>query len=155
MLAKLTIREEAEQFLELAGDVDEAKQLWVVHDKLEKQFGVIQTRSQLLLTLGTITLTITGFSGPQIATSGFWGALGMSLGLCFVLSSMLCLIFGSLRIQWVTQWRGANTLNTIEELLRYRDKKTKAYHLEVGLLAVGLTCYVSGIVAYVVVSVTA
>ena len=152
MLSKLTIREEAEQFLALINDEDASKQLWVVYDKLEKQFGVIQTRSQLLLTLGTITLTITGFSGPKIASSGIFAALGMALGLCFVLSSMLCLIFGSLRIQWVTQWRGPTTLDTIESLLHYRDKKTKAYHLEVGLLAIGLTCYVLGIVAYVLVS---
>ena len=56
---------------------EEARQLLVMHNGpqqlasclqfLRHQFDVIQARMQILLTLSTLALTITGFSGPKIA----------------------------------------------------------------------------------------
>jgi hypothetical protein len=151
MLKKLSREQEADLLLEYIKDSDQNRlsSALGLSEKLEKQFAVIQGRSQLLLTLGTITLTITGFSGPKIASSGPVAQWGMTLGLAFVLMAMICLIWGSLKIQWVTQWTGDDLKSTILGWLEYRDRKTRSYHLEVSLLALGLSAYVIGIIAYV------
>lgn len=60
-----TIEEEAGWLLKLHGGGDAA--LPACLKTASDQFTVIQTRSQLLLTLSTLTFTITGFSGPKIA----------------------------------------------------------------------------------------
>ena len=72
---------EAERLLAVHGSDGLAK----VQGILSQQFQVLQSRSQLLLTLATITLTITGFSGPRIADSNPFGGPLMAIGLCFVL----------------------------------------------------------------------
>lgn len=150
-LGKLSHAEEVDWLLSMGGGKDEAQGFSTACEKLEKQLAVIQTRSQLLLTLGTITLTITGFSGPKIAESGIMAQIGMAGGLIFVLAAMVTLIFGSLQIQWVTQYRADSIKETLLALLAYRDQKTVAYHWEVALLAIGLMFYVGGMVAYVLV----
>ena len=91
--------DEARHLLILGGDLQGALNL------LLQQFSVLQTRAQLLLTVATIALTITGFSGPRIAAAGAFQRYAMAGGLAFVLASMLFIIGGSLRIRWVTQFR--------------------------------------------------
>ena len=66
---------------------------------VEQHLGVLQTRSQFLLTIGTLTLTITGFSGPTIASASGFSAIGLSIGLLLVLCALILLLVGSLRIQ--------------------------------------------------------
>ena len=54
---------------------------------VEQHLGVLQTRSQCLLTIGTLMLTITGFFGPKVAPSTF-STIGLSLGLIFGLGRL-------------------------------------------------------------------
>lgn len=70
---------------------------------LKQHFNVIQARSQLLLTICTLALTITGFSGPKIAQTNMFARYSMVAGIVFVLATMVILLLGGLRIRWVTQ----------------------------------------------------
>ncbi len=117
-------------------------------DHVARQFQVLQTRSQLLLTLGTITLTITGFSGPRMAASGAFARYCLSLGLVLVLSSLIMVLAGSLRVHWVTQFGGHDAIAVLERALRYRDRKTRFFTIELTVLIAGLSAYVSGVVSY-------
>lgn len=117
-------------------------------DHVARQFQVLQTRSQLLLTLGTITLTITGFSGPRMAASGAFARYSLSLGLVLVLSSLIMVLAGSLRVHWVTQFGGRDATEVLERALRYRDRKTRFFTIELTVLIAGLSAYVSGVVSY-------
>lgn len=137
---------------------DEARHLLAVGgglrgalDLLVTQFGVLQTRSQVLLTVSTLALTITGFSGPRIAQSGAFPRLAMAGGLVLVLASMLLIIGGSLRIRWVTQFRapaGGGDAELVAQILCYRDRKTWLFFAELCLLLGGLAAYVAAVVTY-------
>lgn len=117
-------------------------------DIIRHQFDVIQARSQLLLTVGTLALTITGFSGPAIARSGVFARYSMAIGIVFVLAAIIVLLTGGLRIQWITQFVSTDRRQILVDIIQYRDRKTKLYMLELTLLVVGLSFYVASVVAY-------
>jgi hypothetical protein len=120
-------------------------------DVLMQQFQVLQTRAQIMLTITTLTLTITGFSGPKIAAAGLFARTTMVLGILSVLASTLLILGGSLRIQWVTQFRGPDDHALVTSILHYRNRKTRLFFLEICLLVAGLACYVASVVAYFIV----
>lgn len=137
-----TRREEARRLLETTGGL--APALGV----LRGQFNTLQTRAQLLLTVSTLALTITGFSGPRIAAAGVFQRTSMAVGLVIVLASMVLIIGGSLRVRWVTQFTGPDDETLVADVLRYRDAKTRLFFVELCLLVGGLTCYVASVVSY-------
>ncbi len=137
--------EEARHVLALGGSLAGALNLLV------QQFNVLQTRAQLLLTVATLALTITGFSGPRIAAAGAFQRYAMAGGLTFVLASMLLIIGGSLRIRWVTQFRapeGEDASTLLAQILCYRDRKTRLFFVELCLLLTGLAAYIAAVVGY-------
>lgn len=137
--------EEARHLLAVGGSLKAA------HDMLMSQFNVLQTRAQLLLTVATLALTITGFSGPRIAAAGAFQRYSMAAGLVFVLASMLLILGGSLRIRWVTQFRrpeGSDETALLAQILCYRDRKTRLFFVELCLLLTGLALYIAAVVAY-------
>ncbi|MDR0351975.1 MAG: hypothetical protein LBI02_01000 [Opitutaceae bacterium] len=134
--------EEARRLLQTAGSLRGALEMLVA------QFSVLQTRAHLLLTVATLALTITGFSGPKIAAAGAFQRHGMAAGLVLVLVSMLLILWGSLRIRWVTQFSGENDEALLGKILRYRNAKTRLFFAELCLLVSGLTAYVAAVVGY-------
>ncbi|MFI5358227.1 MAG: hypothetical protein ACHQ4G_12920 [Opitutales bacterium] len=115
---------------------------------LMQQFNVLQTRAQIMLTITTLTLTITGFSGPKIAAAGMFAKAAMVAGILATLASTLLILGGSLRIRWVTQFQGATDLEFVTRVLGYRNRKTRLFFAEICLLVAGLACYVASVVAY-------
>lgn len=137
--------DEARHLLAIGGGLRGALEL------LMTQFNVLQARAQVLLTVSTLALTITGFSGPRIAQSGDFPRLAMAGGLIFVLASMLLVLGGSLRIRWVTQFRapaGGDEQALVAQIVCHRDRKTRLFFLELCLLLAGLSAYVAAVVAY-------
>ncbi|HAT09594.1 MAG TPA: hypothetical protein DCS97_03160 [Planctomycetes bacterium] len=118
------------------------------YDVVRQQFAVLQSRSQLLLTLATITLTITGFSGPQIARSGDFARITMAVGLALVLAAVLVLLSG-LRVKWLSQFDAGTPEANLTEAIAYRDRKTMRFQVEIVLLGLGIAAYVSAVIAYV------
>lgn len=115
---------------------------------LKQHFNVIQARSQLLLTICTLALTITGFSGPKIAQTNLFAQYSMVTGIVFVLATMVILLLGGLRIRWVTQLIGDTPRETLASIILYRNRKTRLYFIELSLLVIGLSSYVSSVVTY-------
>jgi len=115
---------------------------------LKQHFNVLQARSQLLLTICTLALTITGFSGPQIVQTNLFARYSMVLGIVFVLAAMVILLLGGLRIRWVTQMIGDTPQTTLSSIIRYRNRKARLYFAELTLLVVGLTSYVASVVTF-------
>jgi len=140
----LTPETEAQQLLQSQGEHG----LKSVISVLMTQFNVLQTRAQMMLTITTLTLTITGFSGPKIAASGMFSRVTMAAGLLSTLASTLLILGGSLRIRWVTQFKGATPLEFVTRVLAYRNDKTRLFFVEICLLIIGLAFYVSAVVAY-------
>ncbi len=144
----LSDEEEARWILDLNGGGEQA--LRPCLDLLANQIGVIQARTQMLLALATITLTITGFSGPKIAEANLFSRYSMSAGLVLVLLSILFLLLGSLQIRWLTQYREDGFEATLRAAIAYRNKKSKKYRIQLITLALGLASYVASVVAFLV-----
>lgn len=141
----LDAEEEASRLLELfTGE----NRLGQAIEFMRHHFDVIQARSQLLLTLATLALTITGFSGPKIAQTNLFARYSMALGIVFVLTAVVILLLGGLRIRWTTQFLGDDPRETLIRIIRYRNHKTRLYFIELGLLVIGLSAYVASVVTY-------
>jgi hypothetical protein len=132
----------------LFGLFSEPDRLGKTIEFMRHHFDVIQARSQLLLTLSTLALTITGFSGPKIAQTNLFARYSMAIGIVFVLSAVVILLLGGLRIRWTTQFLGDDPHETLVRVIRYRNMKTRLYFIELGLLVVGLSAYVASVVTY-------
>ena len=117
-------------------------------DVLMAQFNVLQTRAQLLLSLATLTLTITGFSGPRIAAASLFSRYALIVGLILVLVSVLLILWLGLRVRWVTQFRGQTDEELLVTIIDYRDTKTRSFGWQIGLLGAGLAAYVAGVTSY-------
>jgi hypothetical protein len=111
------------------------------------QLAVLQSREQLLLTLATLTLTITGFSGPAMVQSGWLARSGLIAGLVCVLAGVL-LILATLEARWLTATPGTDRERLVSAI-RLRDRKTQVFRWALALLGLGLTCYVAAVVAFI------
>ena len=145
MKKKLSSEDEAQHIIKLS---KENQHVFAGLRILRDQFGVLQTRSSFILTLCTITLTITGFSGHRIAATNDTARILIALGLLFTLTCLIVLLIGSLRIHWSTQIRSDSPESTLSEIIKYRNSKTKLYIFELFLLAAGLVCYVSSVIVF-------
>lgn len=140
----------------------EARQLLAMHPGprqlaecmqfLRHQFDVIQARMQILLTLSTLALTITGFSGPKIAQTNLFARVSMAVGIVFVLTALLVLLKNGLRLRWISQFTETDPEKILADIIRYRDGKTITYGKALSLLLVGLASYVASVVAFLIYS---
>lgn len=115
---------------------------------VEQHFGVLQTRSQFLLTIGTLALTITGFSGPKIAEASRLSAVGLSIGLVLVLAALVFMMLGTLRIRWLSNLVSDDSETTLAQAVAWRDYKARLFALQLFLLVCGLASYVVALVWY-------
>ncbi|MBL7016396.1 MAG: hypothetical protein ISR84_02440 [Kiritimatiellales bacterium] len=115
---------------------------------IREAFTILQTRSQMLLGLATICLTITGFSGPRMAVSNSFSRFFIGFGLSFVLAAVVAVVIGPLRFRWVTAWKADTLDQTLVENIRRRDLKTRWYRMATFLLLTGLTGYLFSLIFY-------
>jgi len=112
---------------------------------LERQFGVLHNRSQVLLTLCGIVISTTGFSGRIIAGTNRAAQVFVVAGVGLILLAAAVVCFGVLHLRWLTLQPGDSTAAWLDASLRYRDVKTNAYRIGVIVMLVGLTCYCASI----------
>lgn len=143
-MQKLTPRDELDFLRQIYGHDALPTIFGVVRDS----FAVLQTRGQLLLGLITICLTITGFSGHRIASSGVLPKVFVLLGVLSVLASALLILCGPLQVRWMTQSREDTIDETLVRLIERRNRRTRLYHAAVVCLLVGLTGYVLSFAAH-------
>jgi len=136
---------------------DELQYLFEIHGKgnysklyeiLINSSTVLHNRSQLLLSLVTICMAITGFSGPKIAASSLFSRICIGYGLFFILVSTLIIIAGPLHLRWGTQRRAATLDESLIYMITIRNQRTAKYHLSVAALVIGLTGYVGSLIGY-------
>jgi hypothetical protein len=144
MLQKLNPEEELEFLKEIHGSDDYA----VLFGVLKDSFSLLQTRSQMLLGLATICLTITGFSGPRMAASNAWSRFFIGFGLSFVLLSVMALVAGPLRLRWMTRWKADDVEHTLLLHLHQRNLRTVYYKVAMFLLLIGLTGYLLSLIFF-------
>ncbi|NOQ95020.1 MAG: hypothetical protein GQ555_00205 [Desulfobacterales bacterium] len=142
----LTSAEELEYLKTIYGE-NQAEKLFAL---LTDSFNVIQNRAQMLLSLITITLTITGFSGAKIAESSLFARLSIAFGLGFVLLSALILMAGPLRLNWCTRSRSKSLDQSLIKLIEQRNFRTERYHQASVALVIGLIGYVTSVISFLI-----
>jgi hypothetical protein len=116
-----------------------------IHKMFEGQFQVLYQRSQTLISLAGIVITVTGFSGKIIAQTSFLSRVLIVVGLFFVLLSGMLAIWGIIRIRFITQWYEPDIHSFIFHLLENRNRKTQYFILSMISLIFGFTLYVISI----------
>lgn len=127
---------EAKEILDLAGG-DRLR----AFDLVEKQLAVLVLRTQVMLSLSGIVITVTGFSGRAIAETSLLARVSVVSGLFVVLSAAVVAVSGVLRLRWLTQELGGETLAMLERLLAIRDRKSRFLSLALGLFVTGFALY--------------
>lgn len=128
---------------------DGPKSMPAILKVFQEQFGVLQTRTQMLLTLSTITLSITGFSGFRIREAGVLAQWLMASGLIFVVLSMVTIMLVSFRVRWVTQFCTEDYKEYVILIIKYRNWRTTMYVIELGLLLLGISLYSTSLLLFV------
>lgn len=129
-------RREAARILALTGgDAGRAFEM------LERQLSVTVMRTQVLLSLSGIVVTVTGFSGEAIARVGLVAKVSISLGILLVLAAAVTAILGVLRVRWLTQMLADDAEETLLRAIRVRDEKSDALARASWLFAAGFALY--------------
>ena len=129
-------REEAAAILRLTSD-DPLK----AYDVVERQLAVLVLRTQVMLSLSGIVITVTGFSGRAIAETSPLAQLCISTGILVVLASAAVAIGGVLRLRWLTQELDADPVAMLVRAIGQRDKKARFLAWALGLFIVGFSLY--------------
>jgi hypothetical protein len=112
---------------------------------VEAQLDVLALRTQVLLSLSGIVVTVTGFSGRAIAQTSAPARLLVSSGIIIVLAAALTAILGVLRVRWLTQLLADDPLDTVLAGLALRDVKSRRLIAAMALFGVGFACYCAAI----------
>ncbi len=128
--------DEARRLATLVGDDHRA-----AYELVERQLAVLVLRTQVLLSLSGIVITVTGFSGRAIAQSGPAARYSIVVGILVVLLAALTAIGGVLRLRWLSQILGADARTTLETGLALRDQKARYLAVSMILFGVGFAAY--------------
>ncbi|MBI5368645.1 MAG: hypothetical protein HZA54_16535 [Planctomycetes bacterium] len=111
------------------------------YEMIERQMGVLVLRTQVLLSLSGIVITVTGFSGRLIAETSALARLSITSGIFLVLVAAALAIGGVLRLTWMTQEIGPEPRVTLERGIALRDGKSRMLSLALLFFVAGLACY--------------
>ena len=110
-------------------------------DLVEKQLSVLVLRTQVMLSLSGIVITVTGFSGREIARTSETARVLVATGILVVLLSAATAIGGVLRLRWLTQEITDDIEATLTNMLRIRDAKSRFLTAALAFFVVGFACY--------------
>lgn len=119
-----------------------------IYKMLKADFQAIYSYSQSIVGLATISLTITGFSGPRIAASSAFARVTIAIGLIFVILSVLFLLLGPIYPKWMNNPGCLEMDEVFSIYFRRRDSRTFKYRLALVSLVVGLSFYVASVIGY-------
>ena len=131
-----TARQEAEQILKLSrGDEQRA------YDMIERQLSVLVLRTQVMLSLSGIVITVTGFSGRAIAETSNLARWSIASGIMIVLLSAAAAIWGVLRLSWLTQTIDEDALAMLTRGIEIRNAKSRFLRASLVLFIAGFSLY--------------
>lgn len=135
-MANQAQRDEVSRILALTkGDTEKA------YGVVERQLSVLVLRTQVMLSLSGIVITVTGFSGRAIAQTSELARVLVSAGILIVLGAAGTAIGGVLRLRWLTQELRDDVRETLDRMLEIRDTKSRFLSVALVLFLVGFSCY--------------
>lgn len=111
------------------------------YELVQSQFSVLVLRTQVMLSLSGIVITVTGFSGRSIAQTSELARNLVAVGIVVVLGAAAVAIGGVLRLRWLTQDLTDDPVQTLTRMLDRRDQKARYLNVALLLFVVGFACY--------------
>lgn len=111
------------------------------YEVVQSQLSVLVLRTQVMLSLSGIVITVTGFSGRTIAQTSELARLLVASGILIVLCAAGVALWGVLRLRWLTQQLTDDVEETLRRMLELRDDKSRFLSLALLLFLVGFACY--------------
>jgi hypothetical protein len=129
--------------------VDEVKRIMTLtrgdpvkaYELVQQQLSVLVLRTQVMLSLSGIVITVTGFSGRTIAQTSELARNLVATGIMVVLGAAGVAIGGVLRLKWLTQEMTDDTEQTLNRMLDMRDQKARYLNASLLIFMVGFACY--------------
>lgn len=129
--------------------VDEVKRIMALtkgdtgraYELVQSQFSVLVLRTQVMLSLSGIVITVTGFSGRAIAQTSELARNLVAVGILIVLGAAAVAIGGVLRLRWLTQELTDDLEQTLTRMLDIRDQKARYLNVALLLFVSGFACY--------------
>jgi hypothetical protein len=132
----MAIADEVKRIVALtAGDAVKAYEL------VQAQLSVLVLRTQVMLSLSGIVITVTGFSGRAIAQTGDLARGLVAAGILIVLGAAATAIGGVLRLRWLSQELTDDFERTLHRMLEIRDAKARYLSAALVLFVIGFACY--------------
>ncbi len=110
-------------------------------EMVQSQLGVLVLRTQVMLSLSGIVITVTGFSGKAIAQTSAAARYSIVAGLFVVLAAAAVAVGGVLRLRWLTQTLRDDPLEMIQDALEIRDQKARYLSAALALFVCGFGLY--------------
>ena len=129
-------RDEAERIHKLTGG-DTLKS----YEMVERQLSVLVLRTQVVLSLSGIVITVTGFSGRAIAQTSDLARYCIASGILVVLASAATAIWGVLRLNWLTQEIEEDAIAMLTNGIQIRDAKSRFLRAALVLFIAGFSLY--------------
>ena len=111
------------------------------YELIQQQLSVLVLRTQVMLSLSGIVITVTGFSGRTIAQTSELARNLVATGIMVVLGAAGVAIGGGLRLKWLTQEMTDDTEQTLVRMLDMRDQKARYLNASLLIFMVGFACY--------------
>lgn len=111
------------------------------YELVQAQLSVLVLRTQVMLSLSGIVITVTGFSGRTIAQTSELARNLVASGIVIVLGAAVVAIGGVLRLRWLTQELSDDTEQMLTHMLEMRDQKSRYLNAALLTFMVGFACY--------------
>lgn len=108
---------------------------------VEGQLSVLVLRTQVMLSLSGIVITVTGFSGRAIADTGVLARITIVAGLGLVFAAAAVGVWGVLRLKWLTQTIKDDMLETLAAAITIRNRKSISLRAALALFVAGFGLY--------------
>ncbi len=111
-------------------------------DLLGRQLNVLHTRAQVIIGFAAVAVTTTGFSGRLIAGTSTAAQVSIIAGLTTILLSCLLIFVRVMAVDWIISRRLTDDARrSVEEIIHYRNCKTRAYRLGGYGIVIGIAIY--------------
>ena len=111
------------------------------YEMVQSQLSVLVLRTQVMLSLSGIVITVTGFSGKAIAETSALARFSIVAGLFIVLSAAMVAVGGVLRLKWLTQTLSDDSLTSLVAGIELRDAKARYLGIALSLFVLGFSLY--------------
>jgi hypothetical protein len=143
----MDVRDEARRLHQLYAD--QPAQL-VLH--LSSQIATVKTYAQVLVGLGGLTITVTGFSGAHMIRAGSLSAGLMVAGIALVLVGLIVCIRTITLLRWVSQDLRDDLIETAIVVLERRNHQQRMLSIAAFFVVAGLACYLGAVMVAALVS---